>query len=281
MARRPASVTTPFSRVSPDPASQSVAGIEPIPTTATDAASSVPSSSTTVRSPASPRMSTTPTPKRVSAPFSRCRSTRLDAISAPTMRVIGSGTGSTTVTWQPKPIAAAAISVPMKPPPTTTTCSPAVRLAAIRRESSSVRSCRTPDGGCQGEGRAVAPVAMTSTSYEIVVPSASDTRRLSVSSPVAARPRRRSRSRSSSSAGVRSRQLSTASADQSDFSRSFDSGGRSYGSSVSAPMSVIGPVWPRVRRFCAVRVPASEAPMITTWRSVPASLMMLILNFVV
>src|SRR3954452_17120860 len=93
-------------------------------------------------------------------------------------------------------------------------------------------------------------------------PSSSSTWRAATSSDVARTPRRSSTASSAYESGSRSRTTS-----RSPRSTCLDSGGRSYGGSLSSPTSVMAPLKPSSLKRSAVRRPARPAPTTTTLSS--------------
>jgi hypothetical protein len=154
-----------------------------------------------------------------------------------------------------------AISEPVNPEPMTST-----RLGFASRRSRSpaasprVRMVNTPSSAASsgtGHGRARTPVATRIRSNSTSCPSASMTRLRSRSRPVAATP-------SCHSASMSRRRGSVVSAEATKpVCTCFDSGGRSYGSSGSSPITVSEPVKPSARSCSAAFSPASDAPTIT------------------
>ena len=175
------------------------------------------------------------------------------AMSGPTAASIGAGAYSTTVTWAPAATAAVASSAPISPAPAIASRSPGRSSARSASASSSVRRVRCAPG--PGSRTGSDPVASTSASNGYAPPVA--VRSTPSSSAQAASP---SRAVIPSAPGSNGSDVSS----MTPAITFLDSGGRSYGGLVSAPISVISPPNPRSLSCSTVRRPARPAPATTT-----------------
>ncbi len=138
-----ASHASPGSTVRPLPASHSVLGSDPSPTTTASAAMREPSVSSTASTRSRPRIAATPVPRRRSTPWPRWSSAHHAPRTGPS-GVMGVGAMSIIVTSRPSLRAVCATSQPMKPAPTTTRRGRRSSAARSATPSSRLRRTCTP-----------------------------------------------------------------------------------------------------------------------------------------
>ena len=262
--RHVASHTTPSSRVSPDPSSQSVAGRTPIPTTTTSAATMVPSpSSDAFHALVAFEARRRRRRSRRSTPWSRGarRAHRRASVRghAPSARAAPRGR----VTSRPRPRHVAATSAPMNPAPTTTTRGGAQARRAARgsRRGCAARGCRRAAASRAGSAAPRRWPARTAVELDPLPVRRGGRHGRRRRAPRRAGPRRQSTPRSSSGAASAAPSAPAPTPPPGPASTAAD--GR-RGRCGSAPTMTSRPPNPSARSSSAARSPASEAPTTTT-----------------
>ncbi len=157
-----ASQSTPSDRSRPLPPNHSALGIEPTASTTTAAGTRSPDESSTASTAPSPSNATGTSCIRKVTPASWWRRRTCAPSSVPSTLSMGSRSGATTVTWQPRVTATAATSHPMKLAPTTATDGAFLKASRSACASAIERTTWRPAcGPGRSRRRGRSPVAMT------------------------------------------------------------------------------------------------------------------------